>query len=1088
MRGERRFGGDARGPPRLPERRKDRGYSPRQRNRNRDYSSPRGIRDEVYSPRRRIRDRDYVSPRRIRGSPPMRIQERKNSPPRRYQGREYSPVETNRNRDRSPPVRRRNQEYSPPGRNRNMEISPPARTRNWEQHSPGRNRNREISPPARNRNWEQRSQRGRSRERHLSPSGQMIGEQQGEYFHELERSRRMGIDGGGDFGELQNARPLNYVGGDRDYGPSQSLRISDRDRGNTDILGEHSHRLHEKKEGSGNEDSTFNKYPWSHLLDKPRKFDTVNGSRDYGVSGSRVSSERDNRGRPYPGFVDGSISSEADKRALYSSYESHLPDVGVQPRISGIGNSGGYSLPSRYLDADPLKEEEIHLQEGFHSHKAGGGRVPSSMDPYMEESLKTRRYSEFNTDYMISSSHSNMVPGVKKDDITSSYSIEGQICSHGGRLDSGKAIESIGHAGYDKNPRTISSLNPEKQVSGFRNYTESYFGRAEERCETYSYSDIQRGEVGSPNALSSEFYGKRVGSGEAHFQDVPRNNMGLGKYDEFSHREILMEDKPRESLFSSQRLSTPDYFESRRALDQRKPDVDILDYGANRLQYENETHRGYESSRKRELHKYQMDDDLLERSDALYREHDPHLEKIEAGSRERFISRDLPGSSNLSLREKHGTMSNRSAGIMISSDIRSAHITHDREDADEMRISRDMDSVVMSRKPNVLRSKYVKNGRPHKAAATNSSTRNLSVSMLRRTSKFSKSGGSDIKKRLGPRYQNVDVERPLGTKYKSSLKKRLGPRLVKNHAPPPWVKKFNSHELSRNQDTLDESVAEQGDDPKEGITTTAKTEPPENSKDFKQLVQNAFFRFVRHLNETPAKRRKYSEQAGSLKCLVCGRDSEEFADSESLVRHALTSSKAGLRSQHLGFHKALCALMGWKSADSHEDSWVREKLSNAETVALKEDLIIWPPVVIIHNSSINSSNPDQRVVVSAEELESKLREMGFGEKAKVSRGKPANQSILMVKFSATLSGLEEAVRLCDIYAHRKHGRAEFQRISSGHSGNNDDETKEPLTDKVGKILYGYLGIAEDLDKVDFETKKRSSVRSKKQIKDIAVAP
>jgi len=115
-------------------------------------------------------------------------------------------------------------------------------------------------------------------------------------------------------------------------------------------------------------------------------------------------------------------------------------------------------------------------------------------------------------------------------------------------------------------------------------------------------------------------------------------------------------------------------------------------------------------------------------------------------------------------------------------------------------------------------------------------------------------------------------------------------------------------------------------------------------------------------------------------------------------------------------------------------------------------------------------------------------DMGFGEKAKVSRGKPANQSILMVKFSATLSGLEEAVRLCDIYAHRKHGRAEFQRISSGHSGNNDDETKEPLTDKVGKILYGYLGIAEDLDKVDFETKKRSSVRSKKQIKDIAVAP
>ncbi|KAJ8568452.1 hypothetical protein K7X08_027985 [Anisodus acutangulus] len=1071
---ERRFGGNARGPPRLPVRRKDCGYSPRRRVRDGDSPSTRRIRDGDYSPRRRIMDKDYTPPRRIKGSPPMR----KYSPPRRYQGHEYSHVAIIRNRDHSPLVRSRNQEYSPPGRNRNREISPPARTRNREISPPARTRNREISSPARTRNWEQHSPRGRSRERHLSQSGQMIGEQRGEYFHELERSRRMGIDGVGDFGELQNARPLNYVGRDKDYWPSQNLRIPDRDRRNTDMLGEHSHRLHEIKDGLGNEDSTSTKYPWSHLLDKPRKFDSMKGSRDYEVSGSRVSSERDNRGRPYPGLVDGNISSESDKRTLYSSYESHLPDVGVQSRISGIGNSGY----TRYLDADHLKDEEIHLQEGFHSHKAAAAvGVPASMDPYMEDSLKSTQYSEFNSDYMMSASHSNvlpLVPGVIKDDIASSYSKEVQIRSHGGRLNSGKAIESIDHDGYDKIPGAISSLNPEKQVSGFRNYSEPYFGRAEERREPYSYSDIQRGEVGSPNALSRE----------AHFQDVPRTNMGLGKYDDFSHREILMEDKPRGSLFSSQRQSTPDYFESRRPLNQRKPDVDILDYGANRLQYENGTHRGYESSRKKELHKYQMDDDLLERSDALYREHDPRLEKIEARSRERFISRDMPGPSNLSFREKHGTTSNRGAGIMISSDVRSAHKTHDRGDADEMWISRDTDSVVMSRKPNGPRSKYVKSGRPYKAAAISSSTRNLSVSMSSRISKFSKSGGRDIMKRLGPRYQNLDIEHPLGTKYKPSLKTRLGPRVVKNHAPPPGVKKVNSHKSSRNQDILDESVAEQDDDPKEGIITPAKAEPPENSKDFKQLVQNAFFRFVRRLNETPAKRRKYSEQAGSLKCLVCGRDSEEFADSESLVHHALTSSKAGLRSQHLGLHKALCALMGWKSADAPKDSWVREKLSNAETVALKEDLIIWPPVVIIHNSSITSSNPDQCVVVSAEELESKLRDMGFGEKAKVSRGKPANQSILMVKFSATLSGLEEAERLCDVYAHRKHGRAEFQRISSGHSGSGDDETKEPLTDKVGKILYGYLGIAEDLDKVDFETKKRSSVRSRKQIKDIAVAP
>lgn len=103
------------------------------------------------------------------------------------------------------------------------------------------------------------------------------------------------------------------------------------------------------------------------------------------------------------------------------------------------------------------------------------------------------------------------------------------------------------------------------------------------------------------------------------------------------------------------------------------------------------------------------------------------------------------------------------------------------------------------------------------------------------------------------------------------------------------------------------------------------------------------------------------------------RDSEEFGDVESLVMHALTSSKAGVRSQHFGFHKALCLLMGWKSAEAPNSAWVHKVLPEDETLALKEDLIIWPPVVVIHNITITNTNPDERVVVSVEELETKLR-------------------------------------------------------------------------------------------------------------------
>lgn len=68
-------------------------------------------------------------------------------------------------------------------------------------------------------------------------------------------------------------------------------------------------------------------------------------------------------------------------------------------------------------------------------------------------------------------------------------------------------------------------------------------------------------------------------------------------------------------------------------------------------------------------------------------------------------------------------------------------------------------------------------------------------------------------------------------------------------------------------------------------------------------------------------------------------------------------------------------LMGWKSEVGPGSPWVREILSDAEAFVLKEDLVIWPPVVIIHNSSIGKKNPDERVIVSIEVLESILKGM-----------------------------------------------------------------------------------------------------------------
>lgn len=95
---------------------------------------------------------------------------------------------------------------------------------------------------------------------------------------------------------------------------------------------------------------------------------------------------------------------------------------------------------------------------------------------------------------------------------------------------------------------------------------------------------------------------------------------------------------------------------------------------------------------------------------------------------------------------------------------------------------------------------------------------------------------------------------------------------------------------------------------------------------------------------------------------------------ERLVKHAYMSHKVGLRAQHLGLAKAICVLMGWNSVLPQDTvTWVPEVLSKEATVVEKEDLIIWPPVIIVRNVSLSHSSPDKWRVVTIEALEAFLR-------------------------------------------------------------------------------------------------------------------
>lgn len=101
--------------------------------------------------------------------------------------------------------------------------------------------------------------------------------------------------------------------------------------------------------------------------------------------------------------------------------------------------------------------------------------------------------------------------------------------------------------------------------------------------------------------------------------------------------------------------------------------------------------------------------------------------------------------------------------------------------------------------------------------------------------------------------------------------------------------------------------------------------------------------------------------------------SKEFANTHSLAMHAFNSTKARCRAEHLGFHKALCLLLGWCATAASDGLWVQKMLPAAEASNLKNDLIVWPPVVVVHNSSITHCDPDKRMIVSVEGLEAILR-------------------------------------------------------------------------------------------------------------------
>ncbi|XP_073050621.1 uncharacterized protein [Primulina eburnea] len=916
----------------------------------------------------------------------------------------------------------------------------------------------------------------------------------------------------------------------------QGARFSgydNRDRGKYGVDVESSRRLYEEDLLHGGSNSS--KFESDHLSNAPRNSDGPNfkyssyKNDNHGVGDDKITpiggGERgDYLKNPYLEESQIGMSSvshhlvtkpvflEYDKgRRFYSDPDSltHESVGGVTKSYLGAGDCNSHlsSVTSRYLntdrhgyfnlknerrlekrDAEPRDEgdncfettdEGFNFKDGLYLDKLGIER-PVGRDMYEnkkeDSAVSLQGHLKGDSNYVVSSARSKVYIPMSSEILSEGFpchSIAGDIplLSHSLQARTGFVSDTYSFDGYNEIPKHMSPRKLGCRFDDTKSKSRLYVGLPEQKRKDNIY----------PKFCGST---KRRDFGEEYgVQHMSRFGL-LNSVEETPCRNHMEDDRLGQKL-ASLGQSTSDNFVAYESLQPRNQDLDMLGSGSLHLNFEREKYRGRGRVRVGEYNDEVHDDSryLPERSDFFTTKDDPLSGTVYGNQRNGMDLADLR-LDELSQRRAGGKypveyiLYERNTGIGISSDGSGARKISNSLDAGD-----DVDPASFLERPESSKCKLEKSEREAREIADNmfSSSRFITS----RSGDPDTSVSRDIKKRLGPVRQRLHVSQRLLKKKKPSLRNQLAPAPSKKHATLPWLKSRNSKKVPSMRDESSGNHHNQGGE-QMGVYFPLAVEPPEKSEDFKQLVHSAFFKFLKQINETPAKRKKYVEPGkdGSLKCIVCSSNSEEFVDTGSLAKHAFAYKKAGLRSQHLGFYKALCVLMGWKIAEEPSGDWHCEVLSNAETSALKEDLIIWPPVMIIHNCSIDKIT-NERVNLSTDTLDAKLRGRGIGSILKICNGKPANQNVMIVKFNGTLSALQEAERLHQHYVENKHGRSHLKQLKSSQNDSSNGDTQVALADEEEAFLYGYLGIAEDLDKLDSDTQKRCVVKSKKEILSIA---
>lgn len=90
-----------------------------------------------------------------------------------------------------------------------------------------------------------------------------------------------------------------------------------------------------------------------------------------------------------------------------------------------------------------------------------------------------------------------------------------------------------------------------------------------------------------------------------------------------------------------------------------------------------------------------------------------------------------------------------------------------------------------------------------------------------------------------------------------------------------------------------------------------------------------------------------------------------------------------------------------------------------------------------------------------------------------------------IKFPGDESGLKDALKLADYFEREKRGRKNWAQVQQVMLGKDDESNPNlvKLDSKTGekkRVLYGHLATVGDIDKVNYDIRKRVSIVSMRE--------